>query len=131
MPMSWAELRMLADAGWEIGSHTATHPHLTQIDDATLRTELTRSKMACEQGLGRPCASIAYPYGDVDARVVAATAAAGYQSAAALPRRLNGRGDLEWPRIGVYHADDERRFRLKVSPSIRRLRTFRISTIGR
>jgi peptidoglycan/xylan/chitin deacetylase (PgdA/CDA1 family) len=131
VPMTWAELRTLADAGWEIGSHTATHPHLTQIDDATLRAELTRSKAACEHGLGRPCASIAYPYGDVDARVVAATAAAGYRSAAALPKRLNERGDLEWPRIGVYHADDERRFRLKVSPSIRRLRSFRISTIGR
>ena len=34
--MSWAELRTLADAGWEIGSHTVTHPHLTQLDDATL-----------------------------------------------------------------------------------------------
>jgi peptidoglycan/xylan/chitin deacetylase (PgdA/CDA1 family) len=131
LPMSWPELQMLADAGWEIGSHTATHPHLTELDDATLQAELTRSKAACERGLQRPCPSIAYPYGDVDARVVAATAAAGYESAAALPSRLDMRGELEWPRIGVYHADDERRFRLKVSPSIRRLRTFRISTIGR
>ncbi len=131
LPMTWQQLRTLADAGWEIGSHTATHPHLTQLDDATLQSELTRSKFACEQRLGRPCPSIAYPYGDVDARVVAATAAAGYQTAAALPRRLNRRGELEWPRIGVYHADDERRFRLKVSPSIRRLRASRLWQIAR
>ena len=131
LPMSWSELRMLADAGWEIGSHTETHPHLTQLDDATLLAELTRSKAACERSLELPCSSIAYPYGDVDARVVAATARAGYRAAAALPSRLDARGDLQWPRIGVYQADDDRRFRLKVSPSIRRLRGSRIWKNGR
>jgi peptidoglycan/xylan/chitin deacetylase (PgdA/CDA1 family) len=122
MPMSWTELQSLAAAGWEVGSHTATHPHLTQADDATLEDELSSSKAACEHHLQGPCGSLAYPYGDVDARVVAATARAGYSAAATLPRRLSTRGALEWPRIGVYRADDARRFRLKVSPSVRRLR---------
>jgi peptidoglycan/xylan/chitin deacetylase (PgdA/CDA1 family) len=121
-PMSWADLRTLAAAGWEVGSHTATHPHLTQADDATLEDELRRSKATCEQHLRSPCESLAYPYGDVDARVVAATARAGYNAAAALPRRLSALGALQWPRIGVYRADDARRFRLKVSPAVRRLR---------
>lgn len=121
-PMSWAELRSLASAGWEVGSHTATHPHLTQADDATLEDELRRSKAACEQHLRSPCESLAYPYGDVNARVVAATARAGYSAAAALPRRLSALGALQWPRIGVYRADNARRFRLKVSPAVRRLR---------
>src|SRR2546425_309694 len=35
-PVSWGELRQLADAGWEIGSHSCTHPHLTRCDDASL-----------------------------------------------------------------------------------------------
>jgi peptidoglycan/xylan/chitin deacetylase (PgdA/CDA1 family) len=121
-PMSWAELRTLADAGWEIGSHTATHPHLTQLDDATLKDELARSKAACERHLAGPCGSLAYPYGDVDARVVAAAAAAGYETAAALPQRLDSSEALDWPRIGVYWGDDDRRFRMKVSPAVRRLR---------
>jgi peptidoglycan/xylan/chitin deacetylase (PgdA/CDA1 family) len=122
MPMSWAELGALADAGWEIGSHSGSHPHLTQLDDAALEDELTRSKGACEHHLGASCSSLAYPYGDVDARVVAAAARAGYRAAAALPRRLRSRDVLEWPRIGVYRKDDDRRFRLKVSPALRRLR---------
>ena len=50
-PMSWAELRSLDAAGWEIGSHTGSHPHLTQLDDDSLRAELTRSKAACEEHL--------------------------------------------------------------------------------
>jgi len=122
VPMSWEQLRALAAAGWEIGSHTATHPHLTQVGDDALADELTRSKAACERHLGSPCTSLAYPYGDVDARVVAATARAGYAAAAALPERLSSRDPLDWPRIGVYRADDDRRFRLKISPSLRRLR---------
>jgi peptidoglycan/xylan/chitin deacetylase (PgdA/CDA1 family) len=122
MPMSWPELRTLTDAGWEIGSHTGCHPHLTEIDDDALQDELAHSKAACEDHLDGPCTSLAYPYGNFDARVVTATAGAGYRAAATLPSRQHAREALEWPRVGVYHKDDDMRFRLKVSPSIARLR---------
>jgi peptidoglycan/xylan/chitin deacetylase (PgdA/CDA1 family) len=121
-PMSWAELRSLEAAGWEIGSHTGSHPHLTELDDDTLRGELIRSKAACEEHLIRGCTSLAYPYGDVDPRVVAATAGAGYSAAAGLPQRLHSPDALNWPRIGIYSVDGDLRFRLKVSPAARRLR---------
>jgi peptidoglycan/xylan/chitin deacetylase (PgdA/CDA1 family) len=123
MPMSWEELRALASSGWEIGSHTASHPHLTELDDAALTAELESSKASCEEHLQAPCVSLAYPYGGVDARVVEATRSCGYTVAAALPRRLDARGPLEVPRIGVYHVDDDRRFQLKLSPMLRRLRS--------
>ena len=126
--MPWPELAELAEAGWEIGSHTCTHPRLTRLDDESLAREMTASKAACEAALGRECRSIAYPYGDMDARVVAATRAAGYAAAAALPARLPRRhGHLDVPRIGVWHTDDLRRFRVKVSPRVRRVR----SALGR
>ena len=128
-PMSWQELGALAASGWEIGSHTATHPHLTRIDDAALDEELTSSKARCEEALSQPCVSLAYPYGDVDARVVAAAARAGYRTAASLPRQLGSRDALDWPRIGVYHADDDRRFQLKVSPLVRQLRRLPITSV--
>ncbi len=121
--LTWTELKTLAESGWEVGSHACTHPHLTQVDDATLEDELVRSKAECELRLSRPCTSIAYPYGDVDDRVVAATARAGYVAGAALPSRLKMRGPLEWPRVGVYRVDDERRFRLKASPVVRIVRS--------
>jgi peptidoglycan/xylan/chitin deacetylase (PgdA/CDA1 family) len=121
-PMSWADLRALGDAGWEIGSHTRSHPHLTQIADEALRDELVDSKAACEENMGRPCTSLAYPYGDYDARVATATGSAGYLTAATLPSRQHECDALKWPRVGVYHGDDDMRFRLKVSPSVARLR---------
>jgi peptidoglycan/xylan/chitin deacetylase (PgdA/CDA1 family) len=122
-PMSWTDLRSLAAAGWEIGSHSASHPRLTQLDDHALEAELRRSKAACERQLSGVCRSVAYPYGDVDARVVAAAAGAGYTAGAALRSRLDARGSLDWPRIGVYRADGDARFRLKVSPVVRHLRS--------
>lgn len=122
MPMSWTELRTLAEKGWEIGSHTGSHPHLTRIDPHALADELARSKAVCEHQLARPCTSLAYPYGDVDQRVISAAARAGYSTAAALPTKLGPRDTLAWPRIGVYHVDYDLRFRLKISPLVRRLR---------
>ncbi len=120
--MQWDELRDLVALGWEVGSHTVNHPRLTSIDDADLREELISSREACERGLGMPCESIAYPYGDVDARVVSAARSAGYSAGAALPARLHRERELEWPRIGVWWGDDLRRFRLKVSRTARAVR---------
>ncbi len=121
-PMSWSQLESLEAAGWEIGSHSGSHPYLTALDDAALENELARSKAACDEHLDRPCVALAYPYGDVNARVVAAAARAGYKTAAALPQRLAPKSALEWPRIGIYRGDGDIRFRLKVSPTMRRLR---------
>ena len=124
LPLTWDQLRGLRDEGWEVGSHTVTHPHLTRLGDEDLDRELRDARAACERAMGEPCRSIAYPYGDVDARVVAAARAAGYETAAALPARMHAAADpLEWPRVGVWHTDDLRRFRIKASPVVRRLRT--------
>jgi peptidoglycan/xylan/chitin deacetylase (PgdA/CDA1 family) len=129
VPASWDELRLLADAGWEIGSHTRSHPRLPQLDDLRLAEELEGSKRDCEDRLGLPCRSLAYPFGDVDTRVARAAQAAGYQAAGPMLRGaaiLRGSGlpvTVAWPRVGVYLDDDPQRFRLKVSPGLRRLRT--------
>jgi len=123
--MSWAQLAALADAGWEVGSHTRSHARLPELDDDALAQELRGSREECEARLGRPCRALAYPYGAVDARVVAAAHEAGYRFAAALPARLGGEQRLRWSRVGVYPRDGLLRFRVKVSPSVRRLRASR------
>jgi peptidoglycan/xylan/chitin deacetylase (PgdA/CDA1 family) len=126
VPLSWEELEALAARGWEIGSHTCSHPRLTQLDDAAVDLELQRSRSICEDRLGRPCESIAYPYGDHDMRVADAARRAGYRTAGTLPSRMDARDPLRWPRVGVYHGDDLRRFKTKVSPLVRGLRASRV-----
>jgi peptidoglycan/xylan/chitin deacetylase (PgdA/CDA1 family) len=122
--LTWDELGSLANAGWEIGSHTRTHPWLTGLDDHELKAELRGSREDCEERLGTACSSLSYPFGDVDARVVRAAAAAGYRAAATLPMRLHRRRALEWPRVGIYNNDPFPRFRAKVS----RLRRYLIGS---
>ncbi|MDX6651774.1 MAG: hypothetical protein QOJ38_555 [Solirubrobacterales bacterium] len=120
--MSWMQLETLAAAGWEIGSHTRSHPRLTELGDEGLEAELLESRRECERFLGRPCRTIAYPYGDHDQRVIDAAWRAGYSAACTLPARLHRPAPLRWPRIGVYHGDDIKRFERKISPAMRRLR---------
>jgi peptidoglycan/xylan/chitin deacetylase (PgdA/CDA1 family) len=126
--MTWDLLGELAEAGWEIGSHTRTHPRLTQLSDEDLDDELRGSREDCERALGRPCSSLAYPFGDFDARVAQAAAAAGYTAAAI--EDLARPHPLMWPRVGVYRPDSMYRFRLKVSPTRRRIQTFASSRGG-
>ncbi len=122
MPMSLEEMRRLLDAGWELGSHTVTHPRLTALPDAMLAQELGDSKRDCEALFGVECTSLAYPYGDHDARVIAATERAGYRAAGTLPGPLHPATALRWPRVGIYHSDDTLRFRVKVSPVVAAIR---------
>jgi peptidoglycan/xylan/chitin deacetylase (PgdA/CDA1 family) len=75
------ELRALAAAGHEIASHTMTHARLLDLSDAELRGELVDSKHLLEDLLGQPVHGLAYPYGEFDARVRAATIDAGYRYA--------------------------------------------------
>lgn len=128
--MSWDELRTLAAAGWEVGSHTRSHARLTELDAAGLDVELRGSKDEIEDRLQRPCRSIAYPYGgfgvDIDRRSAAAAQAAGYEAAGTAPRRLWPQEPLLWPRIAVGAADRDSTFRLKVAPAVRRFRSTRL-----
>ena len=125
MPMSWDEVRELADGGWEIGSHTKSHPHLPEIPDDRLDEELAESRRTCERMLDRRCFSLAYPYGDYDERVIASAARAGYATAATLPSRVHPTRPLAWPRVGVYNQDGMAVFRVKVSETVGRLRRSR------
>jgi peptidoglycan/xylan/chitin deacetylase (PgdA/CDA1 family) len=126
LPTSWSELQSLSDAGWEIGSHTETHPSLPALDDEHVHKELAGSRQTIESFLGKPCSSIAYPYGHFDDRVIEAATAAGYTAACTIPTRFSGPTPLAWPRVGIYRSDGDLRFRAKVSTATRRLRRSRL-----
>ena len=112
--MSWEQLREVADAGWEIGAHTCSHPFLTELDDAELDRQLTESRAVCEEHMGRPCPTLAYPYSDWDPRVAAAAGAAGFTTAVTV-NTGTWRTPLQLPRTGVYHYDTASRLRLRIA----------------
>jgi peptidoglycan/xylan/chitin deacetylase (PgdA/CDA1 family) len=75
------EARALAEEGTELGSHTISHPDLRLLGGRELAYELQESKTAVEQLTGRPCRTLAYPYGLYDERVTEAAREAGYELA--------------------------------------------------
>lgn len=83
--MTWDEVREMARAGMEFGSHSESHPILATLDDAAqLQRELEGSKRTLEHEIGRPVTALAYPVGGrdaVNAAVLEATEAAGYRFA--------------------------------------------------
>jgi peptidoglycan/xylan/chitin deacetylase (PgdA/CDA1 family) len=122
LPLSQSELIELGSNGWEIGSHTCTHPRLTQLGDRELAWELDSSRRRCRELAARPCLTLAYPYGDFDERVRRAAETAGYEAACTVPTRFHAAVPLAWPRVGVWQGDTDRIFALKVSRTLRRLR---------
>lgn len=128
--MDWDDLGELAALGWEIGSHTRTHPRLTDVDGRRLREELIASRAACTARLGAACHSIAYPYGAGDQRVASAARAAGYRCGATLGVGDAGDPRLLVPRLGIYDIDGPWRFRLKLSLPSRRRRTLHLPRAG-
>jgi peptidoglycan/xylan/chitin deacetylase (PgdA/CDA1 family) len=127
--MTWEQVGEVAEYGWEIGSHTHTHPHLPELSDAGVREELATSREELTRRLGRTCDSIAYPYGDVDDRVEELTRAAGYRTAAALPGSFTRLNVQRYARMGLYHNDGPLRFWLKVARSTRRLGLSRTTVV--
>jgi peptidoglycan/xylan/chitin deacetylase (PgdA/CDA1 family) len=98
--MDWDALLEHAARGVAIGSHAVSHAHLTKLSDDELRRELGESKEEIEDRLGRQCDDFAYPYGEHDARVRAATRAAGYARAYAL--RGSRSDPYAAPRLDLY-----------------------------
>ncbi|MFF3502821.1 polysaccharide deacetylase family protein [Streptomyces sp. NPDC003247] len=92
--LDWPQVRELADAGVEIGGHSHTHPQLDQVDDGTLRAELTRCRDIVADELGALPVSFAYPYGYSSRRVRTAVRENGFAQALAvgnsLARRTQG-----------------------------------------
>ena len=68
-------------AGQEIGAHTLTHPHLTQIPPTQAREEIFSSKKSLEDRFQIPVRHFCYPYGDQDDEIRELVQAAGYHTA--------------------------------------------------
>lgn len=65
--LALSEIRRLLAAGMEIGSHTISHPKLSQLPEESSWREIADSRGELEKALGVPVWSIAYPFGGSDA----------------------------------------------------------------
>jgi len=87
--MDEGQVREWLAAGQEIGSHTRTHPRLTQLSPAAAAEEIGASKKSLEDRFGIPIEHFCYPYGDWNEPVRDRVAAAGYKTACTTQSGIN------------------------------------------
>jgi peptidoglycan/xylan/chitin deacetylase (PgdA/CDA1 family) len=76
------EMRTLAQAGWEAGSHSATHVNL--LNNVMLSKEMYEARSKLSDTLGLPVESFAYPFGGADEFIMRKAKTYGYRSAVGL-----------------------------------------------
>jgi peptidoglycan/xylan/chitin deacetylase (PgdA/CDA1 family) len=68
--VTWDQVREMERAGIQFGSHTATHPVLTSLDDEAILHELVRSRERLVLELAQPIEWFCYPKGIYDTRAL-------------------------------------------------------------
>jgi peptidoglycan/xylan/chitin deacetylase (PgdA/CDA1 family) len=111
--MTVGQVRELAEAGIEIGSHAATHLRLAGASPEQLTAEVGDSKASLAALLGTEIRGFAYPYGSMDAAARRAVLDAGYEYACAVEASTAEIGLMALPRIYVGQQDDAVRMTAK------------------
>lgn len=76
-----ARLAYLLSLGWEIDSHSVTHPDMTTLGPAQMQYQLAASRNFLRRTFHIPVNSFCYPSNRYNAGVIAAVKAAGYTNA--------------------------------------------------
>ncbi len=116
--LSEQQIIELKQDGFEIGSHSMTHPDLTKLSREEAWRELLRSRMLLEILLNSPVRSFAYPYGLLNDSIKKMASEAGYLFACAAytgPPRF-GSDLYEIRRIKIINTDNPLLFRLQLHP---------------
>ena len=118
--LNWAEIRVMQKSGVTFGSHTMSHPVVSQLSNAELERELLDSKRYLEEKLGSPVRDFAYPFGkasDCGLTTTALLAKYGYRSAVTtLPGMNTPRVNrFELRRIQVGHNSSLARFAFELA----------------
>lgn len=114
--LSADQLRLLADEGVAIGSHTCTHVRLPDVPPEEARREIAASKDELESMLGREVRHFAYPYGLFSDAVREVVVSAGYKSACSTRCGFNRPGEDPFliRRIDIAGTDRLWQFRQKL-----------------
>jgi peptidoglycan/xylan/chitin deacetylase (PgdA/CDA1 family) len=79
--MDWEQIRQLIAWGFSIGSHTVTHPELSQLSPADARYEIEHSRHILEERLGQSVPMFCYPFGEWNETTYRIVRDAGYLAA--------------------------------------------------
>jgi peptidoglycan/xylan/chitin deacetylase (PgdA/CDA1 family) len=81
--LSWDEIRQLASAGIEIGSHSCSHVPLPELSPEEVVKELRESRSLIETNLGFAPVSLSYPFGQTNHSISSLAESLGFTCAIA------------------------------------------------
>jgi peptidoglycan/xylan/chitin deacetylase (PgdA/CDA1 family) len=115
--LSWTQIQEMSSHGIQFGSHTVSHPKLTELDDDCVSKELVQSKQTIEDRLGLECRHFAYPYGLLTEKTRDWVQQAGFKTACSTQSGFNNAkcDPLILHRIDVYGNDSLWKFQQKVT----------------
>lgn len=113
--MTPEQLKQLSPELVILGSHSMTHPYLSQLEYAHARIEIERSRHELAAVIGRDIRLFAFPYGDHSPAVIELCRTAGYEFVfTILPASVNVAGsDFVRGRVKVDPSDSPLEFFLK------------------
>ena len=76
--MNAEQIKKMAAAGWEVGSHSMSHADLNSLEPQQQRYEVVESREVLEEKLGVPVLTIAYPFGSSNTGIIDYAIFAGY-----------------------------------------------------
>ncbi len=119
-PLQWEQIKQLAAAGMELGSHSKTHRRMTSLTEAQMREEARDSRERIREMTGQNVDGFSYPFGDhgsFDQRTEKALQEAGYTKAYTNLMGPARAVSVPWRirRIRVYRTDTLFRFRMKIA----------------
>jgi len=79
--IDWETVKRLDSSGFEVGSHSMSHPRLAEISPENCFKELDGARKILEDKLGHEVVHLAYPYGSFNDNVRAIAAETGYRTA--------------------------------------------------
>jgi peptidoglycan/xylan/chitin deacetylase (PgdA/CDA1 family) len=94
--LTWDQIQTMCREGITFGSHTMTHPVVSQLTRDQLESEISESKQLLEQRIMAPAPHFAFPFGkpaDCGKAAPLVLARSGYRSAATTTEGTNVPGD--------------------------------------
>jgi len=95
--MTAEQIKELAAAGWEVGSHSRSHRDLRKLEPAIQRLEIVQARKDLQEATGMSVDSFAYPFGFMGDSAGSLVHVAGYSAAMGLGfSNDQGKSNLFW-----------------------------------
>lgn len=125
--LSWKEINSLITDGVEIGSHSVSHPVLSQaLYSSRIEYELSQSAKIIQKETGKFPIAISYPFGDCDYRVMKLAQKTGYKIGLGVTNKLENidyENVFNIPRVELYN-ESLWKSKLRISGTLQKVKSF-------